>query len=184
MVRWVEIDRQVLAAAVECIYRYYHLVCNAGSRRSRLVIGLRRENDITSQRGGRMIKTLLLLAKLFPNCPFWKKTSSHQVWCQILFKNRFWETVMSSLLQTHRTSSFYRNLFIFWQAVYKLCKPPVFTQYQPNTPNESSSVETGRKETVPLITDWTISVWGRQKFSDYTLQKEKSARHGLLVLLS
>lgn len=32
MVRWVEIDRQRLAAAAaaaECIYRHYHLVCNA-----------------------------------------------------------------------------------------------------------------------------------------------------------
>lgn len=89
MVRWAEIDRQALAvAAAQCIYRYYHPVCNAGDLRWRHAIRLRRENDITSKREGQMIKKLQLLTKLYFNRPFWKKKKTPQleVWCQIFFK--------------------------------------------------------------------------------------------------
>lgn len=67
------IDTQVLAAAAEYIYRYYHPVCNAGNLRSRHVIRLQRENDITSEQGGQRSKTLRLLTKLFLNCHFGTK---------------------------------------------------------------------------------------------------------------
>lgn len=89
MVRCAEIDRQALAvAAAQCIYRYYHPVCNAGDLRWRHAIRLRRENDITSKREGQMIKKLQLLTKLYFNRPFWKKKKTPQleVWCQIFFK--------------------------------------------------------------------------------------------------
>lgn len=74
MVRWVVTDTQVLAAAAaECIYRYYHPVCNAGNLRSRHVIRLQRENDITSEWGGQKSKTLQLHTRLFLNCHFGTK---------------------------------------------------------------------------------------------------------------
>lgn len=133
MVRWVEIDRQGLAAAgaAACIYRYYHPVCNAGDVPWRQTIMLQQENDITSKREGQMIKTLRLLSKLYFSCPFWNKTSSLQVWCQILFENWIWETFMSSLLPG--PSRIPTGVLFFWQVVYRVCIPAVFTQTQPST---------------------------------------------------
>lgn len=81
-----------------------------------------------------MMKTLRPLTKLFFSCPFWNKTSSLQAWCQILFENRIWEAVMSSLLHTHRigpfTAAYGFYLFIlpdvlFTEPVNPLCSPIV-----------------------------------------------------------
>lgn len=131
MVRWVEIDRQGLAAAAECIYRYYHPVRNAGDLRWRHAIRLQWENDITSKREGQ-IWALLQLPFLEQNL----LTSG--LMSDLFLKTEFGKQLWAHCYRCNKPvppqpPTGFLFYFIFWQADYRVCKPAVFTHSQPST---------------------------------------------------
>lgn len=139
MVRWEEIDTQVLAAAAaEYIYRYYHPVCNVGNLRPRHVIRLQRENDITSERAGQKInsQTFSQIAHFGTKHPH----SRSDV-------RSFLKTEFGSyeLIVTGTQSKFLRSHLPFFDKVFTKCVNLLFSPSLSQVHNEIDGVGTERK---------------------------------------
>lgn len=195
MVRWAEIDRQGLAAAAaaECIYRYYHPVCNAGDLCWRHAIRLQRRMTSHQNEKDRWSRHYSCSQNFPPIALFGKKTLSLQVWCQIFFENWIWETVMSSLLETQQTSSLsvtYRG-FIFFDKLIIECTNLLFSPslsqvaYTMNSDGEG----TGRSRAVSVITgkatfSWLQSIWSCKRKNKCTdAEPWPDVQHGCKFLL-